>query len=257
MSPVLFHRLRVSEVITETADTHSLVFTLSDGQAQRFEYRPGQFLTLRVPGHDGQVARCYSLSSSPHTDRQLKVTVKRVADGYGSNWICDSVVPGTELDVLEPAGVFTPRSLDEDLLLLAGGSGITPIMSIVTSMLTAGTGRVVLLYANRDENSVIFREQLAQLADEHPERLTVLHWLESVQGLPSLPTLHALVRPLVFDRAFVCGPKPFMSTVRGVLRELEFPRAKLHLERFASLGGDPFEDAQPGEESEQDATRTS
>src|SRR5579859_6892502 len=127
------HRLRVAEVTAETADAVSLVFDLTARQRDRFAYRPGQFLTLRLPTPEGPVARCYSLASSPHTDPLPKVTVKRVVGGAGSNWICDNVRPGTELDVLEPAGVFTPGSLDEDLLLVAAGSGIAPIMGIAKS----------------------------------------------------------------------------------------------------------------------------
>ena len=109
------HRLRVAEVVVETDDTKSLVFEPCDA----FHYRPGQFLTLRI----GDVARCYSLSSSPDIDDKLTVTVKRTPDGYASNWIHDHVVAGTELDVLPPGGVFSPRSLDDDLLCCAAGSG--------------------------------------------------------------------------------------------------------------------------------------
>lgn len=247
MSPVPFHRLRVAAVVAETADSCSLVFELHPDQASRFSYQPGQFLTLRVPDEQGSVARCYSLSSSPHVDEQLRVTVKRVEGGCASNWICENAEPGTVLDVLEPAGAFTPRSLDEDLLLAAAGSGITPVLSILTSALTAGSGRVTLLYANRDEQSVIFRDQLAQLAQQNPARFAAVHWLESVQGLPNAAALAELVRPLAFDRAFVCGPRPFMAEMRSALRGNEFPRKKVHVERFASLGGDPFQDAHPAE----------
>lgn len=248
MSAVPFHTLRVAAIVPETADSRSLVFELRPEQAHRFGYLPGQFLTLRVPGEDGPLARCYSLSSSPHVDERLQVTVKRVEDGRASNWICDRLEPGSRVDVLEPAGAFTPRSLDEDLLLTAAGSGITPVLSILTSVLTAGTGRVTLLYANRDEHSVIFREQLDRIAREHPQRFTAIHWLESVQGLPSSAALQELVRPLSFDRAFVCGPRPFMGEMRTALREREFPRNKVHVERFASLGGDPFAEALPAAE---------
>lgn len=247
MSPVPFHTLRVAAIVPETADSRSLVFETPE-RAHRFDYLPGQFLTVRVPGADGPLARCYSLSSSPHRDERLQVTVKRVSGGRASNWICDHVEPGSRIDVLEPAGAFTPRSLDEDLLLAAAGSGITPVLSILTSVLTAGTGRVTLLYANRDENSVIFRDRLDQLARAHPQRFSAVHWLESVQGLPSSDALHELVRPWSFDRAFVCGPRPFMGGVRTALREREFPRSRIHVERFASLGGDPFADARPADE---------
>lgn len=239
MSSVRSYRLRVAEVVPETADACSLVF-----DSPGFDYKPGQFLTLRIPSDRcGSVARCYSLSSSPHVDSQLKVTVKRTVDGYGSNWICDSVSAGDELESLAPAGIFSPSSLDADLLLFAAGSGITPVMSIVKSALAAGSGRVVLVYANRDDRSVIFATELASLVAKHPARLTVIHWLESVQGLPSTETLAALARPFAEYEAFVCGPAPFMTAVRAALSTLGLERGRIHIERFKSLGANPFEQA--------------
>lgn len=238
------YRLRVADIVAETDDACSLVFDVAAEHADRFAYRPGQFLTLRIPSdRTGSVARCYSLSSSPHTGERLSVTVKRTAGGYGSNWICDRLRRGTELDCLPPAGVFTPRSLDEDLLLFAAGSGITPVVSIVKSALAAGTGRVTLVYANRDERSVIFAGTLNRLATAHPERLVVVHWLESVQGLPTAGALAALGRPYRGREAFVCGPKPFMTAVREALSGLGVPKSRVHLERFQSLGANPFERA--------------
>ncbi|GAB3687359.1 2Fe-2S iron-sulfur cluster-binding protein [Saccharopolyspora tripterygii] len=240
-----FHRLRVAEVVEETADARSVVF---DVDVTRLPYRPGQFLTLRIPSDRcGSVARAYSLSSSPVTDGRLAVTVKRTADGYASNWICDNVAVGTELDVLEPAGVFTPKALEDDLLLFAAGSGITPVMSILKSALATGSGQVVLVYANRDEKSVIFARELTELAAAHPGRLVVLHWLESVQGLPTQDSLQSLSAAFPEHEAFICGPKPFMDATRKALREAGFPKSAIHLERFASLAGNPFDNATQAE----------
>ncbi len=241
MAEVRSYRLRVAEVIQETADACSLVF-----ESAPFAYRPGQFLTLRIPSDRcGSVARCYSLSSSPHVDGRLQVTVKRTVDGYGSNWICDSVAAGDELESLVPAGIFTPVSLDDDLLLFAAGSGITPVISIVKSALAQGSGRVVLVYANRDERSVIFAGTLRELAARHPDRLVVVHWLESVQGLPTVSALAGLTAPFTGHQVFVCGPQPFMAGVREALTSLGVPRQRVHLERFKSLGANPFEEAEP------------
>src|SRR3954453_11174279 len=235
--------LTVSDVIDETPDARSLVFALPDRQPERFSYRPGQFLTLRVPSDTtGSVARCYSLASSPHVDEAPKVTVKRTAGGYGSNWLCDNVFPGDRIDVLPPAGTFTPAELDTDFLLWAGGSGITPVMSILKSALSAGTGRVVLVYANRDERSVIFAEELRVLAAQHGRRLTVMHWLESVQGLPGPSQLATMVAPFVGHESFVCGPAAFMDTVHAALATAGVARSRVHTEAFRSLSGDPFSD---------------
>lgn len=239
--------VRVVKVVEETADAHSLVLEPTDGSADKFRYKPGQFLTVRVPSEreGGAVARCYSLCSSPTRDQHLKITVKRTANGYGSNWICDRVTEGDVLEVLRPAGTFTPRSLDEDLLLCAAGSGITPVMSILASCLHAGTGSVTLLYANRDDESVIFRDELAALSREYGERLTVVHWLESVQGRPTRTGLQALARPYAGHRAFVCGPGPFMDLATDALARLGLPPDRVTLERFTSLTSDPFAMPEP------------
>jgi 3-ketosteroid 9alpha-monooxygenase subunit B len=239
-----FHRLRVAEVTAETADAVSLTLRVPPELAPHYAYRPGQFLTLRVPTADGSaLARCYSLSSSPHPvnpGADLTVTVKRVADGRGSNWLCDHVEVGVELDTMPPAGTFTPRSLDADLLLVAAGSGITPVMSILRAALAAGSGRLVLLYANRDERSVIFADELRELAAAYPTRLVVLHWLESLQGLPGRAALAALAAPHAEREVFLCGPAPFMDAMTHALRDLGVPRTRLHIERFVSLTEDPF-----------------
>ncbi|WP_020671776.1 ferredoxin--NADP reductase [Amycolatopsis nigrescens] len=236
------HRLTVAEVVAETEEARSVVLRVDPELAGTFRYRPGQFLTLRVPSdRTGSVARCYSLSSAPHEGDLLKVTVKRTAGGYGSNWICDNFQPGSAVDVLPPAGVFSPASFDEDFLLLAGGSGITPVISILKSALRQGNGQIVLVYANRDERSVIFADELAALAAEHAGRLVVIHWLESVQGMPSTEHLRALAAPYTGHEAFVCGPGPFMDAAKQALKSLGLPRKRIHIERFLSLGGNPFE----------------
>jgi 3-ketosteroid 9alpha-monooxygenase subunit B len=176
----------------------------------------------------------------------LKITVKRTPDGYGSHWMCDRLSEGCELDVLAPAGVFTPSSLDSSLLAFAAGSGITPVMSIIRAVLGA-SGRVFLVYANRDENSVIFARELDELARAHPDRLVVVHWLESVQGLPSTAGLRAFVRPC--DEAFVCGPGPFMEAARKALHDVPV----VHVEKFVSLSSDPFASVEPVTDERPDA----
>lgn len=233
--------LTVAAVIAESHDAKSVVLAVPDEHRARFEYRPGQFLTLRVPSDlTGSAARCYSLASSPHTDDAHKVTVKRTKGGYVSNWLCDNISVGDKIDTLPPSGQFTPADLDADLLLWAAGSGITPVMSILKSALTVGTGRVVLCYANRDESSVIFAAELRDLAARYAGRLTVLHWLESIQGLPTRAQLTGFAHMFTNYQSFVCGPEPFMAVVKEALSEAGVPRANIHLEVFQSLTGDPF-----------------
>jgi len=246
------HVLEVLDVVEETADAHSVTFAIPDDLAEAFRYTPGQFLTVAVPSDQtGVAARCYSFSSSPHADpTRVTITVKRTADGYASNWICDNLKPGSTLRVLPPSGIFTPKDLDADLMLLAGGSGITPIMSITRTALAHGTGRIVIFYANRDENSVIFARELSELAAAHPDRLQVVHWLESVQGLPTQEQLRAFAADRLDHDAFCCGPAPFMKMAMAALKELEFPRERRHQEKFISLGGNPFGDIAEAEQAE-------
>jgi 3-ketosteroid 9alpha-monooxygenase subunit B len=243
--------LTVVDVVEETADAHSISFAVPEGAEGRFAHKPGQFLTLAVPSEQtGVAARCYSLSSSPVGGGPLTITVKRTAGGYASNWVCDHLREGDTIRVLPPSGIFTPASLSADLLLLAGGSGITPVISITRTALQQGTGRIVLLYANRDERSVIFADELTRLAVDHPDRLVVVHWLESVQGLPSLEQVRAFAAAYASYDAFVCGPAPFMKMAVAALKELGFPRERRHQEKFVSLGGNPFGDLHDREVAE-------
>jgi len=236
--------LQVADVVEETSDARSLVFAVPDGveiPADRLRYSPGQFLTLRVPSdRTGSVARCYSLCSSPFTGDPMTVTVKRTVDGYASNWLCDNAHPGMKIHVLAPSGTFVPRTLDQDFLLLAAGSGITPMMSICKSALSEGGGKVVLIYANRDENSVIFAGALRELSAKYPDRLTVVHWLETVQGLPTAAALAGLAGPYIGRDAYICGPGPFMAAAEEALKNSDAPAHKIHIEVFKSLESDPF-----------------
>ena len=230
-----YHALKVRSVVDETHDSKSIVFDIPAADAAAFRYKPGQFLTLRLPIAGRHVPRCYSMASAPALDDGLRVTVKRVERGRGSNWVCEHLQAGDMLEVLPPAGVFTPRTLDGDFLLLAGGSGITPVFSILRSALAAGQGRITLIYANRDERSVIFRQELNALAGAHPQRLTVIHWLDSVQGVPSVAQLAELATPFRRGQAFICGPGPFMDACVAALQGIEMDAAQIHVERFASL----------------------
>lgn len=239
--------LELAEVIDETADARSLVFTVPDEPngavipPERLRHAPGQFLTLRVPSdRTGSVARCYSLCSSPFAGEALTVTVKRTAGGYASNWLCDNAHVGMKMHVLAPSGTFVPKTLDADFLLLAAGSGITPMMAILKAALSEGSGQVVLIYANRDEKSVIFAAALQELAAKYPDRFTAVHWIETVQGLPSTAALGNLVKPYAGREAFICGPGPFMVAAEQALLGAGAAPERVHVEVFRSLDSDPF-----------------
>ncbi|MFC9969176.1 2Fe-2S iron-sulfur cluster-binding protein [Nocardia ignorata] len=235
--------LTVSRVVQETQDAVSIWFDVPEHQWATFSYTPGQFLTLRIPGSGERepAARCYSLSSSPHTEDELAVTVKRTAGGYGSNWLCDNITTGTIVSVLPPSGHFTPQDLNSDMVLLAAGSGITPIISIIKSALLEGDGHLVLFYANQDAESAIFGEDLRYMAKQFPERLILIEWLESERGLPDRETLSELCSAYKNRMYFVCGPAAFMDLVGDVAHHVGIPHGNLHREIFQSLRSDPFD----------------
>jgi 3-ketosteroid 9alpha-monooxygenase subunit B len=245
-------RWRVAEVVAETPDTHSFVLEPLDETPA--PYRAGQFLTVRVPSErTGHVARSYSFSSAPATGEPARITVRRTADGYASNWLCDQIGAGDVIESLAPGGVFTPADLTADLLLVGGGSGITPVLSILKEALRRGTGHVVLLYASRDEASVIFADEVRTLQQAHPDRLTVMHWLESVQGRPDAAVL-GLLRPYLARETWICGPGPFMELVESGVRAAGADPSRVHVERFVSLTSDPFRDGDESADDEGNAT---
>ena len=238
-----YYQVPVADVIRETSDASSLVLDVPPSLAATFAYSPGQFITVRVPSdRTGSVARCYSLCSSPHAGDLPAITVKRTAGGYASNWILDNVTAGTVLDVLPPAGTFCPRSLDGEFLLFAAGSGITPVISILKSVLAAGRGRAALVYANRDEQSVIFADELRRLAASADGRLVVVHWLDALQGTPAAGGIAELVRPYAAWEPYICGPDPYLTVVRAALGQLGVPAKRIRAERFLSLAENPFEE---------------
>ncbi|MFE0749091.1 2Fe-2S iron-sulfur cluster-binding protein [Gordonia sp. NPDC058843] len=225
----------VTAVRDETAEARTIVLDFPVAT----DYRPGQFVTVRIPSdRTGFVARSYSLSTAPGVDAAPAITVKRTRDGYGSNWLCDNAAPGLTLHVIPPSGVFTPHSWEHPLYLFAAGSGVTPVMSILRSALEVHDTAVTLFYANRDRESTIFAEAIDELAARHSERLTVHHWLEADQGLPTSDAIGDVVAG--DGEAFVCGPAPFMDLVEHALRERGLHHEAVHVERYVSLTGDPF-----------------
>lgn len=233
---------RVVDIVDETPDARTFVLEPADG-GELPAYRPGQFLTFAVPTDRPEqaqgVARSYSLCSRPG-DAQAAVTVKRVPGGWASHLLHERVRVGDRLTSLRPAGTFVPSGVDEDVLLVAAGSGITPVLSILRAVLETGRGRVALLYANRDEESVIFAARLRELSAQFGGRLTVVHWLESVQGVPSAAAWSGLVEPYAGRPAFVCGPGAFMAMVTSVLSGLGVASERVRVEEFVSLSDDPF-----------------
>ncbi|KQX23521.1 MULTISPECIES: ferredoxin--NADP reductase [unclassified Sphingomonas] len=233
------HWLEVLDVIEESEDARSFILAVPAEKRDQFGYRSGQFLTVRCHTEEGAFERCYSLSSVHGLDEHLRITVKRVPFGPGSNWMIDKVRKGDQLSVMRPAGMFVARDGDRDLSLFAAGSGITPILSLARDRLRQPGGRVSLFYANRDERSVIFKAELNRLANDHPDRFSVTHWLETVQGLPTHKLLAAHAAHLAEREHFICGPAPFMDAAAAALDQLGVDRHQVHLERFVFAAAQP------------------
>ncbi|MCE2390451.1 MAG: ferredoxin--NADP reductase [Proteobacteria bacterium] len=227
---VAFYELKVAEVIEETADARSFVLEIPPDLSERFRYRAGQFLTFRIPWGDFRITRCYSLSSSPEADEPVKVTVKRVADGRMSNWFNDRLAAGSRIEVRPPAGQFVLGEGSAPLMFFGGGSGITPIVSLIKTALLTTQRRLKLLYANRDAESVIFRRELDALEARHPERLEVVHHLDDAAGFLTQARLHALIEGWDAAEFYVCGPTAYMDLVEEVLES----RSVVFVERFIS-----------------------
>lgn len=231
-----FTPLRVTHVIRETADAVSLVLAVPELLKDRFRYTAGQFVTIKTTVGDTEQRRCYSMSSSPDVDPGLRITVKRDRDGVVSNWINDTVAAGDHLLTAPPDGRFVLTAADRDVVTFAGGSGITPVFSLVNAALTASGRHARMFYANRDVDSVIFREALARLTETHPDRLQVHHHLDAHDGVVSARHITEFLTVCggsgMDADYYVCGPGPFMDTVERVLLDEGVPARHVHLERF-------------------------
>jgi 3-ketosteroid 9alpha-monooxygenase subunit B len=210
----VFQQATVTRIIKETADTRTFVL---DPHEQPFAYRAGQFCTFRVTVDGEDLYRSYSMSSAPETDRELMTTVKRVAGGRVSNWMVDNVVEGDELTMTRAAGTFVLSPSSVPLLAFAGGSGVTPILSLAKSAL-ATTGRAVrILCADRDRASVIFEAAIDELVARYPGRLSVDRHIDAEQGLLDPDAVTKFVGSDTDAECYVCGPEGFMAVVRSAL----------------------------------------
>jgi 3-ketosteroid 9alpha-monooxygenase subunit B len=243
----MFHPLRVASVIVETPDARSIVFEVPPILAPAFKYRSGQFLTLRVDvdQRGKPVERCYSLSSAPEVDPILKVTVKRVAGGPVSTFLNDRLKAGDRIDVKGPEGRFVLDRAAGPLLLFAGGSGITPILSILKTTLATTTRRVRLLYANRNRASVIFRDELERIARAHTGRIEIMHRLDDEHGQVDEAAVRHAVGGQRDASVFICGPAPFMALVERAAIGAGASPDLVRIERFtlSTPGGAPAQTA--------------
>lgn len=227
-----YFSLEVAGIVEETPDARSVILRVPDDLKETFAYRPGQFLTFGVHVDDHQWVRCYSLASSPDTDSAHKVTVKRVEGGRISNWFNDAVSVGQSLSVMKPAGHFCLQDRQTPIVLFSGGSGITPVISLIKSALAKSERELRLVYANRDAASIIFRDELDALVARHPGRLRVSHRLDDVDGFLDGPAARAVVAEQRDADFYICGPGPFMDVVEAALSEESVAAEQIFIERF-------------------------
>ena len=244
-----FHALRVAEILPETDDALSIRFDVPPELAEAFRFKAGQHLTLKADIGAEEVRRNYSLCTAPD-EGVMKVTVKRIAGGVFSNWVAESLRAGDMIDVMTPHGSFTtpfdPQAARR-YVGIAGGSGITPIMSLIrTALSEEPASRFTLFYGNRDSQSVIFLEALAELKDRHMGRLEIFHFLAEEEGEVELfngmldaarcgeAVDRLVVDPGSVDAWFICGPGPMMDAAEAVLVERGIAHERIHIERFTA-----------------------
>ncbi|HZQ31147.1 MAG TPA: ferredoxin--NADP reductase [Mycobacterium sp.] len=209
----VFHRATVTRIIKETADARTFVLAPDEP----FSYRAGQYCTFKVTVEGEELYRSYSMSSAPETDAELATTVKRVPTGKVSNWMLDNLTEGDDVVLTRPAGTFCLDPSSAPLLGFAGGSGVTPILSLTKSALATTTRRVRLLCADRDRPSVIFDAAMAELAERFPDRLEVVRHFDDQHGFVDAATVRMFVGPDVDADFYVCGPEGFMAVVKSAL----------------------------------------
>ncbi|SEQ84592.1 ferredoxin--NADP reductase [Neolewinella agarilytica] len=263
MSQVSFHPLPIASITPETDQAVTVAFRIKEELAQQFTYKAGQYLTLKFVVNGKEERRAYSMCSAPHDD-EIAVTVKRVKGGIVSNHIADALKAGDIVDAMPPQGRFlaSPEAAARrDYFLFGAGSGITPLMSILRSILEEEPkSSVYLLYGNRDENNIIFERQLADLQQRYEGQLLVEHILSrpkkyKVGGLKGLfssgkpkwegnigridiPAVQRFMTAnpgKVSDKQYyICGPGQMIDNVEQALLGLGVHKEFIHAERFVS-----------------------
>jgi Flavodoxin reductases (ferredoxin-NADPH reductases) family 1 len=230
-------QLRVDAIRWETADTAT--FFLSEASGKKISYKAGQFITLIFTHRDEEIRRSYSLSSSPD-ERQLSITVKRIANGEISRFMLTKVKAGDVLNAVAPAGRFTVTNFTapKDIVFFAAGSGIVPVYSQLKYILHRnGDSKLTLFYSSQDQTSVLFADGLQELQNQHPGRLKIIHLLSDKGKRLNNINLEQLLKQQVhfeLNRAefYLCGPFAYMRMVRLTLLYMGLDNARIRKENF-------------------------
>lgn len=240
-----FHKLTVKEVVRETPKTVSILFEVPEEIKEEFEYKAGQYLTIKALINGEETRRSYSLSSFPGEDN-IKISSKTVENGKMSNFLDKQLQSGMELEVMPPEGKFTTEGIPTtaELVLFAAGSGITPIFSLLKdSLLNHDHRKVSLLYCNSFEDEIIFREDLQNLQRSYPNRfkmqLFVSRSTEEGMGFVCGRIDESSIKQLMnssFEgqHFFICGPEGMIRSTKTSLENLNVPKENIHIEYFAS-----------------------
>lgn len=252
MTAPQFHALTIREVRPETDSAVSVAFAVPPDLRDAYRFRQGQFLTLRARVGDEELRRSYSICAAvPDYERtgELRVGIKRVVDGRFSNWANDNLRAGQTVDVMTPDGrFFTPLDpqASRHYVGFAGGSGITPMLSLIATTLSLEThSRFTLIYGNRDTRSIMFVEALEALKNRFIERFRLIHVLaEEALDVPLFnglldeakctELLTRLVPARTIDHAFICGPAPMMDAAEAALRAAGLGDEAISIERFGT-----------------------
>ena len=245
-----FHPLKVKEIIRETPEAVSVGFDVPSELKEDYKYKQGQYLTLRFYIEGEEIRRSYSICSSPFEKDKLEVAIKKVKDGKISGYINDVLKPGDIIDVMVPMGNFHSELHETNTkhyILFAGGSGITPMMSIMKAVLAAEPqSRVTLLYGNNDEPAIIFRKQIEELAQKSGGKLKAILILnvppsdhpKLLRGMMTKQKNLELIREYVDLKSdneyFICGPGPMMDGVMAALKESNVDESRIHIEYFST-----------------------
>ncbi|HLZ64975.1 MAG TPA: hybrid-cluster NAD(P)-dependent oxidoreductase [Aliidongia sp.] len=251
--PEVDDRLMCVDVHQETHDVKTFTFVSPAGKY--FDFHAGQYFLFDLELGDAAESRCYSISSSPHRQNAISITVKRVAGGKISNWLHDNLTPNVTVQAKGPLGAFVrPNGAGRKFLFLSGGSGITPLMSIARDLADAvEPADVVFIHAARSPRDVIFRDELALLASQikgfrlHllPEDIADERSWPGLSGRISKPYLSLAVPDVAERTVMCCGPAPFMKAARDIVSELGVPATNYLQESFDAtpLEDGPIKDA--------------
>lgn len=244
-----FHTLKVKDIRRETKDAVSVAFEIPPQQQPEYQYKQGQYITLKLNIKGEELRRSYSVCTSPFSEKELRVAIKEVSGGKASTYINRELKVGETIEVMTPMGNFhTPLSggKSKNYVLFAGGSGITPMMSILKSVLyVEKQSKVILIYANKDEESTIFKQEIDDLAAGN-ENLKVVYVFDTPKvslselqtGIVSVEKAKMLIENFVritADEYFICGPGPMMENVKTSLETFKIAKEKIHIEYFTSV----------------------